>query len=73
MSTTIEGKVSVCAHNVIYSYEVEGIEITLGLQGALQREAEERAKTMINEGYVSGELNCIWQGEHEVRGWWQID
>jgi len=73
MSTEVEGKISVCAHNVNYSYEVHDIAVTKELEEALREEAEERSNSMINEGYISGELNCVWKGETEIRGWWQIE
>jgi len=72
MSTTIEGVASICAHRITWNYEVEDLQVTPAMQKALENEAEERAKTMIIEGFTSGELNCVWN-EHEIRGWWQIE
>lgn len=72
----VKGDVHVCAHRVAYSYwGIEG-EITDELKERLEQEAEERAKSQINEDFVGGELNCIFdfgEGETEIRGWWKID
>lgn len=72
-TTEVEGTISVCAHNVTYSYEVEYLIVTPEMEQRLREEAESRAQVMIIEGYHSGELNCVWECEHEIRGWWQIE
>jgi len=73
MSIAIEGKSSICAHTVSWSYEVHDLEETEELRNRLEEEAESRAKEMIIIGNNCGELNCLWMGEVEIRGWWQID
>jgi hypothetical protein len=70
-----KGMVHVCAHHVKFSYwhgwgDIS--ELTDEIKQTLETEAEERAKAMIIEGYVSGELNCL-IGDNEVRGWWEIE
>lgn len=72
MTEEVKGTISVCAHRVQYSYEIESIDITDELKEVLEAEAESRAKAMIIEGYVQGELNCVWEGETEIGGWWKI-
>jgi len=79
-----DGEIEVCAHRVAYWYEVpaellvdgempEGAsERESSLAEVLEEEVESRAKTCIVEGYHSGELNCLWNGEIEIRGWWNI-
>ena len=75
----IKGTVEVCCHRVKYNYEVEQNHIltaeaeSIDLKEGLEAEAETRAKDMINDGYVSGELNYVLNGEEEIRGWWSID
>jgi hypothetical protein len=69
-----KGSVHVCAHHVKYSYWGEhAFELTDEIKARLETEAEDRAKAMITEGYVSGELNCLIGDDEEVRGWWEID
>lgn len=71
-STQYEGKVEVCAHTVEFWYELDDLELSDELENCLAEEAEEHAKALIVEGYRSGELNCLWGGEREIRGWWEI-
>lgn len=72
MEETVRGTVTVCGHTVEYWYDVEDIKLSDELVESLKEEAESRAKAMINEGYNQGELNCLWQGEEEIRGWWVV-
>lgn len=68
---TYSGVVTVCLHRVSFWYDIEGVRLTKTLKEVLTEEAEERAKHCINEGYHSGELNCLYRDE-EIRGWWSI-
>lgn len=65
------GTVVVCMHTIAYRYWGFKHEKTEDLKSRLASEAEERAKHLINEGYHSGELNCLYE-EEEIRGWWEI-
>lgn len=71
-STQYEGKVQVCAHTVEFWYELDDLNLSDELESCLTEAAEERAQSCIIEGYLSGELNCLWRGEREIRGWWNI-
>ena len=71
--TEVSGTIEVCAHNVSYSYDIGNRRETPELREALKEEAESRSRELINTGCVSGELNCLWRGEAEIRGWWQIE
>ena len=76
MGERVEGESSICAHNVKWSYDVGELERTVDLIERLEEEAENRAKEMINQGYFSGELNCVVyinNRDIEVRGWWEIE
>lgn len=73
-----EGTIEVCAHRVTFRYWDFELELTDELKHVLEQEAEDRAKHSINEGYHSGELNCLY-GDHEhdgesseIGGWWEI-
>lgn len=68
---SFEGSAEVLLHTVAFSYWGFEHELTPELEEALREEAESRAKHCINEGYHSGELNCLY-GEEEIRGWWEI-
>ena len=67
-----KGCVHVCAHHVAFRYWWDGRRVKPG-SSDLEAAAFDRVKEMIAEGYVSGELNCLIDGEHEVRGWWEIE
>ena len=69
---TLRGQVNVCCHQVSYWYDITGVRITDSVATRLEIEAEEWAETCIVQGYWSGELNCLLDGEREVRGWWEI-
>ena len=53
------------------------LTLTDELRERLDEEAEDRAKTCLNDGCHSGELNYLYvfdEGpEEEIRGWWEID
>lgn len=68
-----DGVVDVCAHRVSFWYDTEGQEVTEELTLTLTEEAECRAQACIIQGCVSGDLNCLHNGETEIRGWWQIE
>jgi hypothetical protein len=65
-----EGSVDVCAHHVTYYFDCPR-EVG-DLAKSLDEEAESRARAMIQEGYISGELNYESE-EVNCRGWWQIE
>jgi hypothetical protein len=73
----VSGTVSVCAHRVTFWYDIGGYPLTAELDEALTQKAEQRAKTCIIDGYVSGELNCyyVFDSDHdaEIRGMWEIE
>ena len=68
----VVGEVEVCCHQGVFEYDITGVRRAMDQSARLEGEAEERARTCINEGYWSGELNCVIDGELEVRGWWKI-
>jgi hypothetical protein len=73
MTSTIEGSVKVCAHEVSYWYDGEH-PISDSLKKEMEEHASERAKGCIVEGYIQGELNFIdSHTEHEYGGWWKIE
>ncbi len=50
-------------------------KISSDLEDELLQEGVSRAGEMIQEGYSSGELNCLHVGngkEEEIRGWWEV-
>jgi hypothetical protein len=65
------GTVNVCLHHVEYRYWGFETELSPELEELLEEAAEERAKFCINDGYHSGDLNCVY-GDEEIRGWWEI-
>ena len=72
------GTVHVCAHRVTFWYDLEELSLSDELRDQLTTEAEDRAKYSISEGYVSGELNCLYidhenDKDYEVRGGWEIE
>lgn len=71
------GEATVCAHEITFYYKDFKAVLTDDLKKKLQDEAEEKAKTDLNENTVSGELNCLYvhpdtQKDEEIRGWWQL-
>lgn len=62
----------VCCHRILFWYDLITLKQTDELKERLTEEAESRAKACIVDGCRSGELNCLWEGETEVRGWWEI-
>ena len=69
---TFSGTVEVCCHEVSFWYDVGSRRLTDEFKEALEFEACGRAKDLICEGFFAGELNCLWRGEAEIRGWWEI-
>lgn len=70
---TFTGTVAVCCHRVSFCYnDVIGDRLPKDLRDQLTEEAEERARFQITEGYCCGELNCLYKGDHEIRGTWEI-
>ncbi len=73
---TFKDIIETCCHYVSFNYDVGKIKLTDELKSRLTEEAEDRAKTCIIEGYIQGELNCLWVSsggkEQEIRGWWKI-
>lgn len=64
-----------CGHTISCWYdddglEDDGLELTEELSERLAEEAESRARALIPQDYVSGELNCL-IGDTEIRGWWR--
>ncbi len=70
---SFETTVEVCAHRVAIRYWDFDAELTDELEEALTEEGERRAQELIIDGYHSGELNCVYRGEEEIRGWWEIE
>lgn len=68
---SIEDTIQVFAHTVAYRYWNIDVPITDETREALKEQAEERAKALIAEEFIEGELNCT-IGEREIRGWWEI-
>ena len=70
----IKGTIEVCAHYVEWWFEIWETPQTDELRKQVEHEAESRAKEMINEGYVQGELCSVIDDEDfiEARGWWKI-
>ena len=71
-----EGVVEVCCHNVRFWYDIDNpnmVDRKEEIEELLTEEAENRAKACIIDGYSSGELNCVVDGEIEIRGWWNIE
>jgi hypothetical protein len=77
------GEVEVCCHRVKFRYDIayilkHGEELSDEAKSDLEQEAENRSKHCITEGYHSGDLCCLLQGddlvggEQEVFGWWEI-
>ncbi len=65
----------VCCHCVTFRYWDIASNLTVELEEALAEEAEERATSLIPQGYHSGELDfvCPEDGEQEeIFGWWEI-
>jgi len=74
MDTTVvhdfDGVDFVCANRVTFWFSGND-EITEELKLRLNEEALSRAKQMINENYVSGELHYE-DDEVSFHGWWEI-
>ena len=73
----LEGVVEACAHRVEYRYFCGDMPPITWLQDEefqtfLEDEAEQRIRDCIGQDYVSGELNTMYQGQLEIRGWWEI-
>ncbi len=72
-----EGEINCCCHYVEFYYKVGNARITEDDLQRLEEEAEQRATTMIAEGYYQGDLCCLTftpvrQQERELFGWWSI-
>jgi len=72
-NATFEGTLTTCAHQVSFWFRGDCIGFCDELKARLTEAAEERAKSQIIEGYVSGEL-CYTDSpvEREYNGWWEI-
>lgn len=65
----------VCAHRVSFFYHIpydSRVNTNVVLISRLNEEAENRAKSQIIEGYVSGELNYE-DDNFQATGWWKIE
>ena len=74
---TVDGIIEVCCHQVEWWYDMDDLKLTDEIKERLEKEAEDRAKSQINEGMVCGELNCLYHGDEapggvEIRGAWEI-
>jgi hypothetical protein len=71
---SVEGTLHVCAHTVAYHYWSIDVPLSGEDLEVLQTHAEERAKELIVDGVVMGELNCPIGdiGGDSIRGWWKI-
>lgn len=69
-----EGIVYTCQHRVEFSYfRFDPRVLTDDDKEVLKEAAEERAHELICDGYHSGELCHVLDGEVEIRGWWNIE
>lgn len=69
--------VTACLHDVEYRYWIYEDDVIPLLEDqdvldVLETEAEERPGYCINEGFSSGELHALVNGEYQVSGWWEI-
>lgn len=73
---TYDSVVEAMGHRISYYYRLDDAELTDELKGQLDEEAERRAREMVAQDYIGGELNCtfIWNDgeEQEFSGWWSI-
>lgn len=75
MNRAYENTITVLFHSIVFWYNCDyEIKFTDEIKANLDSEVEERVKTMINDGYSSGEL-CYYDGDLEIefRGWWKIN
>ena len=75
----LEGDFEACGHTITFHYDLRGVPNSDDQEviDRLTVEAEERARTMIADECVAGELNALIpvdgpDGHMEVGGWWQI-
>jgi hypothetical protein len=62
---------NICAHQVCYFFK-SSKTITPEMEELLDEHAEERAKSLIIDGCVEGELYYQDHLENEYSGWWKI-
>ena len=68
-----EGTVQVCAHRVPFYYRLPArVRVSQEIKDSMTFEAEDRAKHLIFEGYVEGELNYETE-KFQATGWWRIE
>jgi hypothetical protein len=68
-----EGTVHVCANQVPFYYRLPAkVHFPQETLDNMTEHAEERAKEMITQGYVEGELNYETE-KFQATGWWRID
>ena len=73
-----EGEVDSCLHRIDFHFDIGGCRITDEDLEIFEREAEDRSKSMIPEGWHSGELCCLTHSpvarkEREFYGWWSVN
>lgn len=67
------GEVEACCHRIDFYYDIGDQELSEEDLADLESEAEDRAKTMIVDGYISGELCYLLRDDDtELHGWWSI-
>jgi hypothetical protein len=66
----VEGSLDVGDNVVEWQYDIGKHKKTYDIETQLEEAAKERATEMIAQGYTSGELNTVWKGKCELRGWW---
>jgi hypothetical protein len=71
------GQLSACGHYIDFYYRDVPTNSDSQLTDYLDEMAEERARELIADDYVEGELCCCYlddnDKEHEYRGWWKIN
>ena len=74
----VEGKIRAMGHTISYWYEIWDAELDIDdqLKESLEEQAEDRAREMIAEDYIQGELNAYYvhdDNDYEINGWWSIE
>ena len=69
---TISGSITTEGTEVDYWFDIGRMLRSESLLEALREEAEKRTKECIIQGYIQGELNCLWHNDTEIRGWWEL-
>lgn len=73
-----KGEIEACCHRINFYYDIGDSELSDDDLQALEDEAEDRAKSMILEGCISGDLCCMVihpdsdPEEIELHGSWSI-